>query len=85
MSKKMKLNLDDLKVQSFVTSLNKDAKNLFLGGEVVSELEQELSCCVYSLCFDNECQAPCGGGGDDTEPFVPATGAGDGCTGRLLC
>lgn len=33
MAKKMKLNLEDLKVQSFVTSLKKDEKDELKGGK----------------------------------------------------
>jgi hypothetical protein len=40
MSKKMKLNLEELKVQSFVTSLKKEEKKEIYGGENQSNIAE---------------------------------------------
>lgn len=55
MGKKIKLNLEDLKVQSFVTSLNKDEKIVLKGGESKLTTPQTYICsdfCSYiGLCW----------------------------------
>jgi hypothetical protein len=46
MSKKMRLNLGNLQVQSFVTSLNRDEKGNVVGGE-----DSDCGTCVVNTCF----------------------------------
>jgi len=86
MAKEMKLKLEDLEVQSFVTSLDDEVKMHFRGGEVGSATCDSM-CCEESqyTCPDHtQC---CGGGGGTCggDTLVQPTGAGDGCTGMNLC
>lgn len=63
MPKRLKLNLDELKVQSFVTSLKADSKKI-IGGEDVTSASPacEITCitcigptCALTACFVTRC------------------------------
>lgn len=46
--KKMKLSIDDLKIESFVTSLNKNQQRLIVGGETSTP-----ACPTQTACWTN--------------------------------
>jgi hypothetical protein len=68
MSKKIKLNLEDLKVESFVTSLNNKQKNMIKGGSNFCTWTCGTNCGSNCLCATFDCASDngCGGGGGGT-------------------
>jgi hypothetical protein len=87
MGKKMKLNLNQLKVKSFVTSLSKDLQDRVNGGGPTwgSECQSDDDCTPYSmpLCSESllkECETSerCG-----TEEICTASATG--CESDCIC
>lgn len=77
MPKKLKLNLNELKVQSFITTLNDAERNMLRGGGS----EEQVSCtgpdCVESCTCPTDCSCA-------TCPPI-CTNTGGGCTGLPIC
>ncbi len=69
--KKKRLNLDELKVQSFVTSLPETKFNTIKGGDDCESLDPNIC-----ECENESCDGGTGGGAPAT--FLPAT-CGVGC------